>query len=200
MSNPQRVGLNTNVKQFNTTKSENYWKYIKRPSNTLEPNILNANLHVRGNLIVDGSISNPSDINVKDNLVIIDGEEIHLTKLSPIQYTYNNDETKQIHYGLSAQELEKYYPCLVNNTIRDGSEIKVVNYIELIPLLLVKIKSMEKEIKSLKENEKIKTETKEKSSVSYNDNDDIIYRTIAKLKTSVDNIKSTLQKRLKIFI
>jgi hypothetical protein len=196
MSNPQRVGINTNVKQFNTSIESNYWKYIKK-ENTLEPNILSANLHITGNLTVDGSIYNPSDVHVKENIQIIHGEEKNLSNLNPIKYTYDYDENKINHFGLSAQEVEKYYPNLVNE-ISMGSDttLKTINYIELIPLLICKIHALEKEIADLKKEKN----TLKKTNISELYDNDAIYRFINEVKISISDIKTILRKKLKVAI
>ena len=196
MSNPQRVGINTNVKQFNTTTESTYWKYIKK-ENTLEPTILSANLHINGNLTVDGSIYNPSDVHVKENIQIIHGEEKNLSNLNPIKYTYDYDENKINHFGLSAQEVEKYYPNLVNE-ISMGSDttLKTINYIELIPLLICKINTLEKEIEDLKKDAPLA----KKSHISELYETDAIYRFINDVNISISNIKTILRKKLKVAI
>jgi hypothetical protein len=62
------------------------------------------------------------------------------------RFEFKKDNKK--HYGFIAQDIEKIYPELVNN---NEVGYKTVNYIELIPLLLSKIKDMQKEIDNLKE-------------------------------------------------
>ncbi len=63
------------------------------------------------------------------------------------------DIDNQIHYGFIAQELEESVPELVHEieTPLDG-KIKSVNYIEIIPLLLLKIKDLQNQINDLKIN------------------------------------------------
>jgi hypothetical protein len=97
-------------------------------------------------LLVLGSIINPSDANLKDNI-----EQINITdftKLNPVSFTFKDDDQNQKHFGLIAQELESIYPELVIN-----SEIgfKAVNYIELMPIMLAQMKNMQTEIEKLKE-------------------------------------------------
>jgi hypothetical protein len=68
-------------------------------------------------------------------------------ELNPKSYTYKKDKKdKKIHYGLIAQEMEQVYPDLVYND--KGS--KTINYVELIPILLLKIKDLQEQIDVLK--------------------------------------------------
>ena len=114
---------------------------------------LYQSVYIPGNLYVDGSIINPSDINLKDNIVNIDEEKTNkLLNLKSTQFTFKNDETRQIHYGFIAQEFEKEIPELIyskpdNNT----TNVKAINYLEIIPLLVGKIQLMQKEIDELKD-------------------------------------------------
>ena len=57
------------------------------------------------------------------------------------------------HFGQTLAFVEIFFPHLVSElTEDDGSVIKSVNYIDMIPLLLSKIQKMQKEIDELKEN------------------------------------------------
>ena len=98
------------------------------------------------NLLVLGSINNPSDITLKDNIEQITSDDFN--KLNPISFTFKDDEQNKKHYGFIAQELETVYPELVTNT---ELGFKSVNYIEMIPILLSQMKNMQMEIDKLKE-------------------------------------------------
>ncbi len=97
-------------------------------------------------LLVLGSIINPSDINLKDNIEQIDTTEFK--NLNPVSFSFKDDDQNKKHFGFIAQELEMIYPDLVIN-----SEVgfKAVNYIELIPIMLAQMKNMQNEIDALKE-------------------------------------------------
>ena len=97
-------------------------------------------------LLVLGSINNPSDINLKDNIEKISTEDFD--KLNPVSFTFKDDDQNKKHYGFIAQELETIYPELVTNT---GIGFKTVNYIEMIPILLSQMKNMQIEIDKLKD-------------------------------------------------
>jgi hypothetical protein len=71
-----------------------------------------------------------------------------LIELNPVSFKFKHDIKAKEHYGFIAQDIEKLYPELVKNS---EMGYKTVNYIELIPILVSKIQSMDKEIKELKE-------------------------------------------------
>ena len=97
-------------------------------------------------LLVLGSINNPSDITLKDNIEAINLDNFN--KLNPVSFTFKDDEKNKKHYGFIAQELETVYPELVTDT---EIGFKAVNYIEIIPILLSQMKNMQMEIDKLKE-------------------------------------------------
>jgi hypothetical protein len=125
--------------------------------NTITPSPSSYSIYVPQNLYVDGTIygnlvgtvTAPSDIALKENIkdlgLYIDVNKI--MELNPKSYTYKKDKKdKKIHYGLIAQEMEQVYPDLVYND--KGS--KTINYVELIPILLLKIKDLQEQIDVLK--------------------------------------------------
>jgi hypothetical protein len=152
-----------NIKQF--WVSDEYtvpWVYKKlsttsntsviTPSNTLNSLYISTSLTVNKNLTVNGTFSNPSDKNLKSNINSLDTNKTdNLLKLNPVTYNYNNDSEQKQHFGLVAQEIEEFYPELVSNDFfYKDNFYKTVNYIELIPIMLSKIKNMQNEIDELK--------------------------------------------------
>jgi hypothetical protein len=94
------------------------------------------------NVNVSGNISVTSDERLKDNIKDLTNDDIDkLTTITPKQYKMKFSEGE--HYGFIAQEVEKIYPSLVH-TNEEG--YKSLNYIEFIPLLLLKIKDLEKQV------------------------------------------------------
>ena len=77
------------------------------------------------------------------------------TTTVPIKYyTDDSDLLKKTHYGLIAQELQDIFPDLV---YEDDEGYLSVNYVELIPLLIQSIQSLNEEVNQLKgENKKLK--------------------------------------------
>ena len=149
------------IKNFNDGSDPTLWtlqkyNYNGIPKLVLIPVSARANsVYIPGDLFVDGSIVNPSDINLKDNIVEISSELTdNLINLKPVQYTYKSDkeEDKKVHYGFIAQELETVFPELVvtKPDISNSDQIKAINYLEIIPLLVGKLQQMQTEIDNLK--------------------------------------------------
>lgn len=148
------------IKTFVSGIPSNIWKtisYIKTDSTivgAITTSLTNyPNLYIPGDLIVDGSIVTPSDINLKQNIVKINEETTEkLMNLKSTSFTFKNDPTNHVHYGFIAQELEEEFPTLIQNKPdTQYSNIKAVNYLEIIPLLVNKIQLMQKEIDILKD-------------------------------------------------
>lgn len=102
------------------------------------------------NLQVNASFSLISDIKLKDDICEI--PEIYIDNIAHLkckQYTFKKDTSKTIHYGYIAQDVEELFPNLV---INNKENIKSINYIEFIPLLIEKINRLELEILKLKNN------------------------------------------------
>jgi len=85
-----------------------------------------------------------SDIKLKEVIEEIKVND-KIDNLHCIKFNYSFDKNS-IHYGIIAQEIEKEFPELIKEI--DG--VKMVNYIELIPILLQAIKELKQEIKELK--------------------------------------------------
>ena len=125
-----------------------------------------------GDTFVDGiltadNINSPSDIRLKENVRSIneDGSALeHVLDMNVIKFNYkkkattesdtatvnnrtNGKKYKKTHYGLSAQELQKIYPELVD----EGQEgYLCVNYIELVPVLIRSIQELKAELDEAK--------------------------------------------------
>ncbi len=122
------------------------------PADIKKPVYIDNDLIVKKNMYVDGSLYNPSDENLKENIEVISQEQFNdLFTLNPIYFSYKNDKDKAKHFGLLAQDVEKIFPELVNKT---DNGYKAVNYQELIPILLAKMKKMQSEIDELKQLQK----------------------------------------------
>lgn len=137
-----------NIKQF---VSSGYgavtWVYKQFQNNTvITLSDKTKNVLIPKDLIVLGSINNPSDNILKENIETIDNTD--LLKLNPVKFQFKNDNKHKNHFGLIAQELETVYPELVSN---NNIGFKTVNYIELIPILISQIKTMQNDIDTLKD-------------------------------------------------
>ena len=140
---------NQNIKQFvvSPTVSHSDWIFSKKLATTsITPINKNFPVLIENDLYVTGHIYNTSDKNCKEQI-----ESITLSKifdLEPVKYNFKSDLKKQTHFGFIAQDVEKVYPELVNN---NSLGLKTVDYIEMIPLLLLKMKDMQKEIDELRD-------------------------------------------------
>ena len=68
-----------------------------------------VNVLIPKDLIVQGSIINPSDLHLKENIELLSQDESidvnAVLKLWPVKYNYIQDTNKKLHYGLIAQEV-----------------------------------------------------------------------------------------------
>lgn len=149
-----RIQPQGNIKQFVIGLGQQlHWKYQIQSPNNLKIQTTSDQttpVYFNSDLYVGGNIYNTSDANVKSNIASISKEATKdLFNLNPVEFTYNSDldNPKRVHYGFIAQEVENIYPELVKSGFKG---YKNVNYIELIPLLLSKIKEMQNEIDNLK--------------------------------------------------
>ena len=107
------------------------------------------NVVLEKNLTVKGSIITPSDVNLKENIQELTNDfSLGILSINPKQYNLKADETKKLHYGVLAQEIEQYFPELV--LLNQSNNVRSVNYMELIPIMIVRMKGMQEEIDELK--------------------------------------------------
>ena len=148
------------VKYFQPGSSSDLWTtttyiYNSSKQQVLIPSSNNYNnVYIPGNLFVDGNIVTPSDITLKENIVEVSTElSDNIMNLKPVQYTFKNDfkKNKQIHYGFIAQDFEGFFPELVSIKPGKPGNIKAINYLEIIPLLVGKMQKMQNEIDELKD-------------------------------------------------
>ena len=145
--------------QYWITKSNTY-NSVSTTSITSTPSTLSVympkDLYVAGTIY--GTVVAPSDVSVKENIkdLSLEVDFNKLLELEPKQYTYKDDMEHKIHYGLIAQDVENIYPELIYSIVDDEQcsnephTLKSVNYVEMIPLLLLKIQDLQKQIDELK--------------------------------------------------
>lgn len=99
---------------------------------------------IDNDLIVTGSIFHGT--NIQENVQPIEYSS-DIFQLNPIQFELKKDPVskKVVHYGLNVDEVNVLFPELV------GSH--GINYIELVPLMLDRMKYMQQEIDDLKSRE-----------------------------------------------
>jgi len=143
------------IKNFNIGSNPNTWYYSTNNNQLiLSPSNSKATVYISGDLFVGGSINNPSDFHLKDNIQDISlSLSDSLMLLNPVKYNYKDDEMRKEHFGFIAQDVEKLFPNLVNTVSADIGDsevsIKSVNYLEMVPILLLKIKDLQNQIDAL---------------------------------------------------
>lgn len=149
------------IKNFVTGAQSSLWKQIsyKDTVNNLFINAITPSspkydsVYIPGNLYVDGIILNPSDVYLKDKIEDLNKDvSNNLMNIRPTQFIFKSDPFKKKHYGFIAQEIEEHFPELVTQKIdKDIANLKAINYLEMVPLLVHQIQKMQKEIDELKE-------------------------------------------------
>ena len=166
------------IKQFFTSSSKalnisGFANWIYKPHNgtvNITPFNNNVDVNIPRDLIVNGSILNPSDRNLKNNITNLDSDFCrNILNLTPSSFTYKDDPSNETHYGFIAQDVlisnliktttcKKPNNCECENTCEmdlsettsEDLEIKYVKYTEIIPLLVGVIKHMNNDIIDLK--------------------------------------------------
>lgn len=151
-SGKQDVSKYTKRFQNSSTYSQAIWIFSKISSfgeTVITPANKNTPVYINTDLIVNGKIITNSDINHMEQIEAISDSKIEkLFDLQPVEYKFKSDNKNTQHYGVVAQDVANIYPELVNE---NNLGFKTVNNMELIPLLLLKMKKMQKEIDELKE-------------------------------------------------
>lgn len=107
-------------------------------------------LSVVGNITATGTISSSSDIRFKTNIHPLTSTLSAVLSLQPITYNWKPDfkgYNAQRQLGFSAQELEKYFPEIVQ-TDKDG--YKALDYSRMTSVLVQAIKDQQQELDRLK--------------------------------------------------
>jgi len=147
----------TGVKSFQTESSISPWIYKRSGCGastseittiTVTPVYIPSTLTVVGSVTADSFIS-PSDEILKENITPITEEKAkQLLNLIPVEYNLKIDPNKKLHNGLIAQEVELFFPELVE---QGSLGYKQVNYVELISIIISQMKNMQTELDCLKE-------------------------------------------------
>jgi hypothetical protein len=89
-----------------------------------------------------------SDIRLKENIITLDNSLDKVLNLRGVYFNWKSDENKERKVGLIAQEVETIYPELVPKT-KDDSEIKGVNYDNVVAILIEALKEEHKIVENL---------------------------------------------------
>ena len=121
------------------------WMQSAIPS-TIELILPNTSVEIAADLTVGNNIYVTSSKDKKKEINNISISPDTILSISPKQFIYKNDPSEKLHYGFIAEEVEKVFPTLVTSS----SQTKAVNYLEMVPLLLLKITDLQKQIDELK--------------------------------------------------
>lgn len=127
-------------------------------------------LEIDGNVDITGELTSSSDMRLKRDIEPLENALDVVKKLNPVSYNFKTDvytdmELAQRHkMGLLAQEVEAILPALVSEGSEatdengDSFNVKSVNYVEMIPLLIKSIQELQDENEALKQRlEKLET-------------------------------------------
>ena len=85
-----------------------------------------------------GTYAGSSDIRLKDNIEYINNVLTAIEDIDIFKFTYKNDDGKTVHYGVSAQKVQPYFPELI--TLSENQEYGNtlgIKYIEFNTLMAV---------------------------------------------------------------
>ena len=91
------------------------------------------------------SFNATSDVAKKENIQTISGALESIDELRGVTYNLKADESKKIHHGVVAQEIEKIFPDMVAG--EEGN--KSVSYMEIIGVLVEAVKDLKKRVEEL---------------------------------------------------
>ena len=116
----------------------------------------NVEVDVTGDIEFTGTITDVSDIRLKENIQPLEDVLARLILLQGISFTMKDDITGRVEFGISAQELQKQFPELVH-TAKDEMGTLSVNYVGLIAPMIEAIKEQQKQIEALRAENKALT-------------------------------------------
>jgi hypothetical protein len=95
----------------------------------------NGRVHITGNLIVDGTFSNPSDIRLKEQIQPLRYGLSELLRLQPVTWKWRAEPAGELQLGLVAQEVEHVLPEVVQHD-PDPDQPLGLNYVGLMPVTI----------------------------------------------------------------
>lgn len=138
----------SSIKRFHSESDLNecLWKRSDEKA-TIIPGGVNINVIIPNNLTVRGNLTNPSDINLKKDIIEITSDKAtQMKQLRCIEYKYKDDKSDQTHFGFIAQEMNMVYP----NLVQESDIGKTINYLELIPMLVKRMNDLETQLEIIK--------------------------------------------------
>jgi hypothetical protein len=157
-------------------------------SSTGNAGYFNGNVLVIGNLTVNGTFSNPSDLRLKNHIAPLNYGLREIMQLRPVSYTWKERPERGVQVGLIGQELEPVLPELVT-TAKDAERTKGINYIGLLPVVIKAIQEQQATITALKAEN---AELKQQNATAHKDN--------AALKTRLDREQHEINALKKLIL
>jgi hypothetical protein len=138
------------VLQWFGVNDSNYRIYQDKAPTSSSANFgLNFNLDASsGDLLIAGTLTENSDISLKDNIVDVDNALTKVAGLRGRYFTRNDiaDDDKR-HVGIIAQEIESVLPEVVHTN--EETNLKSVSYTSLVPILIEAIKELKAKVEAL---------------------------------------------------
>jgi len=143
------------IKTFFSKETPNNWKITNKFRNDkgLTPINDKLDVYIKKDLIVAGDIIRVTDNKIINQVVQLSPDDIEpIMKLRPCTYNIKNEMDEDVkHFGIITKDLETVLPQLVQTIEKnDIQDLKSINYIELIPILLAKIQDLQNQVDSLK--------------------------------------------------
>ncbi len=95
----------------------------------------------------DGSYVQASDRRLKENIRPLGRTLDKVSRLNAYRYNFIGSRPEQISYGLISQEVELYFPEMV----QEKNGYKMISYNQMIPVLLESVKELNGKIRSLEQ-------------------------------------------------
>ena len=135
--------------RFHTNNSDTYFDMGCGLVYWRNPNSIKMTFDVgQGNMTIDGTLTQNSDIRVKENIVEIDDCIGKVQAMRGVYYNRNDVDKEITKVGVIAQEVEAVLPELILEHPKDG--LKSVAYSELTAVLINAIKEQQEIIEDLK--------------------------------------------------
>lgn len=107
----------------------------------------NGNVRVYGDVFANNILA-PSDARLKQNISKLGYGLSEVLRLRPVSWLWKEHPETGQQLGLVAQEVEQVLPDLVS-TPKDPEEMKGLNYVGLVPVLINAVKEQQKQIERL---------------------------------------------------
>jgi putative lipoic acid-binding regulatory protein len=98
-----------------------------------------------GNLTITGTLSQGSDISLKENIKPLNNQLETVKKLNPVTFDWKEDKKSYQQIGFIAQEVEKHLPELIENK----DDIKRMSYGNMTAVLVKAIQEQQEQIEAL---------------------------------------------------